>query len=114
MEHVAIDIGGKESQICVRASDGEIVHERRHRTDELEDFFKKRSPSVVVFETCSEAFALADLAKAARIENDEASESRSLRSRESSPAFSMRCGVTAPSTTPGRRRLCTSPPSTRC
>jgi transposase len=49
----------------VRASDGEIVHERRHRTEELEDFFKKRSPSVVVFETCSEAFALADLAKAA-------------------------------------------------
>ena len=25
MEHVAIDLGGKESQICVRSSDGRIL-----------------------------------------------------------------------------------------
>jgi hypothetical protein len=25
MEHLAIDLGGKESQICVRSSDGQIV-----------------------------------------------------------------------------------------
>ncbi len=32
MEHLAIDLGGKESQICVRGSDGQIVEERRCRT----------------------------------------------------------------------------------
>ena len=32
MEHLAIDLGGKESQICVRSSDGQIVEERRCRT----------------------------------------------------------------------------------
>jgi hypothetical protein len=31
MEHLAIDLGGKESQICVRSSDGRIVEERRRR-----------------------------------------------------------------------------------
>jgi hypothetical protein len=25
MEHIAIDLGGRESQICVRSSDGTIV-----------------------------------------------------------------------------------------
>ena len=35
MEHLAIDLGGKESQICVRRSDGEIVDERRCRTAAL-------------------------------------------------------------------------------
>ena len=29
MEHVAIDLGGKESQICVRSSDETIVAEER-------------------------------------------------------------------------------------
>ena len=32
MEHLAIDLGGRESQICVRSSDGRIVEERRCRT----------------------------------------------------------------------------------
>jgi transposase len=66
MDHVAIDIGGKESQICVRASGGAIVLERRHRTSDLGEFFAKREPSVVVLETCAEAFELAELARAAK------------------------------------------------
>ena len=32
MEHVAIDLGGRESQICVRSSDGKIQEERRWAT----------------------------------------------------------------------------------
>ena len=32
MDHLAIDLGGRESQICVRASDGRIVEERRWPT----------------------------------------------------------------------------------
>src|SRR3954453_12678490 len=27
--HVAIDLGGKESQVCVRAADGQILHESK-------------------------------------------------------------------------------------
>lgn len=65
MEHVAIDIGGRESQICARSSSGDIVLERRHRTADLEEFLRGREPSVVVLETCSEAFAIADVAREA-------------------------------------------------
>lgn len=36
MQHVAIDLGGRESQICVRASDGKILEERRYPTRSLD------------------------------------------------------------------------------
>jgi transposase len=62
MEHLAIDLGGKESQICVRRSDGAIVDERRCRTDALAAYLASRPPSRVVVETCSEAFGVADAA----------------------------------------------------
>jgi hypothetical protein len=32
MEHITIDLGGRESQICVRNDKGEILEERRHPT----------------------------------------------------------------------------------
>lgn len=35
MDHIAIDLGGAESQICVRGPDGQIVEELRHRTARL-------------------------------------------------------------------------------
>ena len=56
MEHLAIDLGGKESQICVRSSDGQIVEERRCRTATLPAYLATRPRSRVVVETCSEAF----------------------------------------------------------
>lgn len=62
MEHLAIDLGGRESQICVRRSDGEIVDERRCRTAALAAYLAGRPPSRVVIETCSEAFSVADAA----------------------------------------------------
>src|SRR3989441_2520452 len=60
MEHLAIDLGGKESQICVRSSDGQIVAERRCRTAALPAYLASRPRSRVVVETCSEAFGMAD------------------------------------------------------
>ncbi len=60
MEHVAIDLGGRESQVCVRSSTGEILEERRIRTDAIERYLSKRPPSRVVVETCAEAFRVAD------------------------------------------------------
>ena len=62
MEHLAIDLGGKESQICVRRSDGQIVEERRCRTATLAAYLATRPRSRVVVETCSEAFGIADAA----------------------------------------------------
>lgn len=64
MDHLAIDLGGKESQICVRRSDGQILEERRCRTATLPAYLASRSPSRVIVETCSEAFRIADAAVA--------------------------------------------------
>lgn len=62
MEHLAIDLGGRESQICVRSSDGVVVEERRVSTAALGRYLAKRAPSRVIVETCSEAFSVADVA----------------------------------------------------
>lgn len=65
MEHVAIDLGGRESQVCVRSASGEIVEERRIRSEGIERYLSKRPPSRVVIETCAEAFVVADAVKRA-------------------------------------------------
>lgn len=62
MDHIAIDLGGLESQICVRGPDGQIIEELRHRTARLGSYLKKRPPARVILETCSEAFRVADTA----------------------------------------------------
>jgi len=62
VEHLAIDLGGRESQICVRSSDGQILEERRCRTGALAGYLARRPPSRVIVETCSEAFAIAEAA----------------------------------------------------
>jgi transposase len=63
MEHVAIDLGGRESQICVRSASGEIVHETRVATRDLPKFLATRAMSRVVLETCAESFVVADAAR---------------------------------------------------
>ena len=63
MDHIAIDLGGTESQICVRSSDGTIVDETRCSTRRLGSYLKKRPPSRVVVETSTEAFRIADTAR---------------------------------------------------
>jgi transposase len=65
MEHVAIDLGSRQSQVCIRDAQGQILMERRQRTDLLGTLLSRRGPSRVVLETCSEAFAVADAAMAA-------------------------------------------------
>jgi len=65
MEHVAIDLGGRESQICVRSAEGKIVEERRCETTKLGDYLKERAKSRVVMETCAESFAIAAAAQLA-------------------------------------------------
>lgn len=65
MEHLAIDLGGKESQICVRAANGQIIEERRCGTTALPAYLASRPTSRVILETCSEAFVVADAARGA-------------------------------------------------
>lgn len=64
MEHIAIDLGSRESQICVRNDDGEIVEEQRYRTSELKQYLTKRSAGArVLVESSAEAFAVAAWAR---------------------------------------------------
>jgi transposase len=63
VEHIAIDLGGKESQICVRDAAGAIIEERRCPTTELDAFLVSRPPSRLIVETCAEAFRIADVAR---------------------------------------------------
>lgn len=65
MQHLAIDLGGRESQICVRAPNEEILEERRVPTKRLGEYLAKQPHSLVILETSAEAFAVADLAKRA-------------------------------------------------
>lgn len=68
MQHVAIDLGGKESQVCVRDSGGQILLEQKVATRSLGSFFKHQPHSRVVLETCAEAFRVADLALSSKHE----------------------------------------------
>lgn len=64
MEHIAIDLGGRESQICVRSAEGTILNERRVRTRDLPKFLATKEHSRVIVETCSESLVVADAALA--------------------------------------------------
>jgi transposase len=65
MDHIAIDLGSRESQICIRSAEGTILEEKRWDTRKLDAFLGKRPPSRVIVETCAEAFRVADVAQAA-------------------------------------------------
>src|ERR1700722_7996918 len=63
VEHVAIDLGGRESQVCIRSEKGEVLLERRVATASLSGLLKRRPKgSRVIVETCAEAFHVADSA----------------------------------------------------
>jgi transposase len=64
MQHVAIDLGGRESQMCTRAMDGSIVKEARVATKSLPKLLEAIEPSRVILETSAEAFLIADAALA--------------------------------------------------
>ena len=63
MDHIGIDLGGKDSQVCVRNSTGEITEEARRPTTELSRWLARQAPARVVLETCTEAFRLAGVAQ---------------------------------------------------
>lgn len=66
MNHAAIDLGSKESQICIRDASGTIVEERKVPTRKLVELVAAWQPSRVVMEASAEAFRIADAAIAAK------------------------------------------------
>ena len=65
MNHIAIDLGSRESQICIRDSSGTILAEERQATRSLGKYLAGKEKSRVVVESCAEAFVVADAARAA-------------------------------------------------
>lgn len=65
MQHIAIDLGSKESQVCVRGADGSILDERKCPTRKLVELVGTWEQSRVVMEATAEAFRIADAAIAA-------------------------------------------------
>jgi len=62
VQHIAIDLGGRESHVCIREQDGTIVRQRRVLTERLGQVLESASHSRVLMETSAEAFAIADMA----------------------------------------------------
>jgi transposase len=65
MNHLAIDLGSRESQICVRNSQGVILEEERRPTTGLGKYLSGKDKCRVVVESCAEAFVVADAARKA-------------------------------------------------
>jgi len=68
MNHVAIDLGSRESQVCIRAADGTILEEGKRPTKGLLQLMPAWPKSRVILETSSEAFRIADAALQAQHE----------------------------------------------
>jgi transposase len=64
MNHVAVDLGSKQSHICIRKPDGTIEKSVRVKNQALPEFFEQLEKSHIVVEACSEAFTVARWAKA--------------------------------------------------
>lgn len=64
MNHVAIDLGGQESQVCTRRPDGMILDEKKVATRKLPELMRSWPHSRVILETSAEAFHIADAAQA--------------------------------------------------
>lgn len=106
MEHLAIDLGGKASQMCVRSSDGQLLDEGRCRTAALPGYLAAGPRSRVVVETCSEAFGIADVALGMGQE---------VRVMPGTPVRSWRpIGASARASACAKRRTCSDAPPTRC
>lgn len=65
MNHVAVDLGSKQSQFCIRGEAGQVLREGRLANRHLRTLFRVQERSRVVLETSAEAFAVATLAREA-------------------------------------------------
>jgi predicted NBD/HSP70 family sugar kinase len=47
MQHLAIDLGGTKSQVCIRTADGQIIAERKVETGSLGPYLKGQPQSLI-------------------------------------------------------------------
>lgn len=59
MNHIALDLGGRKTQVCIRDQVGTIVQEFSCATEEVVRRLPAE-PGRVIVETCAEAFSVAD------------------------------------------------------
>jgi len=62
MDHIGIDLGSVESQLCIRNAEGKIVREGRVRTNSLKGMLKGLPKGRVIIETSCESMTIADAA----------------------------------------------------
>jgi transposase len=60
VKHVAIDLGSRESQVCMRSEDGTILTEARVETRSIPKLVSNWESARVILETSAEAFRIAD------------------------------------------------------
>jgi transposase len=66
MNHLAVDLGSRKSQLCQRSAKGNVLAESKVLTRDLRETFKALTePNRVVLETSAEAFAVARWAQEA-------------------------------------------------
>lgn len=63
MEHIAIDLGSRQSQICRRALDGTVLQQTRVETRDIGKYLQDIPKARVILETSAETFAVADMAR---------------------------------------------------
>lgn len=61
MNHIAIDLGSKKSQVCIRSRTGSILKEFKLKTADIEKLLGQESKAKVVMEASAEAFHIARL-----------------------------------------------------
>ncbi|MFH1017345.1 MAG: hypothetical protein V1798_04075 [Pseudomonadota bacterium] len=60
MNHIAMDLGGRNSQLCVRNGQGEVLQEERIERRSLGRYLQKAERGRVVMETRAESLAVAE------------------------------------------------------
>lgn len=65
MEHLGVDLGASKSRVCVLSETGDVVMEAEMPTKSLAGMFRRRAPSRVVMEACTQSARIAEQAKAA-------------------------------------------------
>lgn len=64
MHHIAIDLGSRKSQVCVRDKMSTIIEEMSLDTRALSEWLGMQQKARVIVETCAESFTIAMAAKA--------------------------------------------------
>jgi transposase len=68
VEHIGIDLGATRSHIVVLSAKGELKKRLEVPTPELPNWLKKRKPSRVVMEACTQSTRIAEASRAAKHE----------------------------------------------